>query len=77
MILNGTWFTQFPNPNKLRVIRALVFEAAGEALRSWNFAAYFCPLANEGMRWTCVRNFQSSCFRQKSRIFFTLIRVLH
>ena len=40
MILNGTWFTQFPNPNKLKVIRALVFEAADEALRSWNFAAY-------------------------------------
>ena len=77
MIVNGTWFTQFPNPNKLRVIRALVFEAAGEALRSWNFAAYFCPLANEGMRWTCVRNSQSSCFRQTSRVFFILIRVLH
>ena len=55
MILNGTWFTQFPNPNKLRVIRALVFEAAGEALRSWNFAAYFCPLANEGMMNLCAK----------------------
>ena len=27
-----------------------------------------CPLANEGMRWTCVRNSQSSSFRRTNRL---------